>query len=76
MCMPGGGILGVGPGQITDDSELALCLAHALVATGQARSHDQSQLQSTAADMYCEWLNSRPFDLGMLSPVSCTEVAP
>ncbi|KAL3141635.1 hypothetical protein ABBQ32_004868 [Trebouxia sp. C0010 RCD-2024] len=65
MCMPGGGILGVGPGQITDDSELALCLAHALVATGQARSHDQSQLQSTAADMYCEWLNSRPFDLGM-----------
>ncbi|CAI7820838.1 unnamed protein product [Closterium sp. NIES-53] len=32
MTMPGGGVFRVGPGQITDDSELALCLARALVA--------------------------------------------
>ncbi|CAI5996152.1 unnamed protein product [Closterium sp. NIES-64] len=32
ITMPGGGVFRVGPGQITDDSELALCLARALVA--------------------------------------------
>lgn len=29
--MPGGGYFKVGPGQITDDGELALCTMHALV---------------------------------------------
>ncbi len=28
--MPGGGIMNVGPGQITDDSEMAMCLLHSL----------------------------------------------
>ena len=27
---PGGGQIGVGPGQITDDSEMAMCLLHAI----------------------------------------------
>ena len=27
--MPGGGVFKVGPGQITDDSEMAMCLLHA-----------------------------------------------
>jgi len=31
MGMPGGGCHGIAPGQITDDCELALCLAHGLV---------------------------------------------
>lgn len=30
MTLPGGGCFRVGPGQITDDGELAMCLAHAL----------------------------------------------
>jgi len=30
LAMPGGGPHKVAPGQITDDSELAICLAHAL----------------------------------------------
>lgn len=34
MRMPGGGAHGVGPGQLTDDTELALCLAH--VSAGSA----------------------------------------
>lgn len=72
MHMPGGGVLRVGAGQITDDSELALCLAHALVATGQAHDHNPRKLQSSAADMYIEWLNSEPFDLGKFFLVSCT----
>ena len=29
--MPGGGIHGTGPGQITDDSELAICQMHGLI---------------------------------------------
>jgi ADP-ribosylglycohydrolase len=33
ITMPGGGVLRVGKGQITDDSELALSLAHALTKT-------------------------------------------
>lgn len=28
--MPGGGVHAVGPGQITDDTELALCLAQGM----------------------------------------------
>ena len=60
MKMPGGGMLGVGPGQITDDSEMALCLAHALI------SHETGQLQIAAAEMYVQWLKSGPFDIGIL----------
>jgi len=29
--MPGGGYFNVGPGQVTDDSELSMCLLWALV---------------------------------------------
>lgn len=32
MSMPGGGCHKVAPGQVTDDSELAQCLMHGLVA--------------------------------------------
>ena len=31
MEMPGGGIWSLAPGQITDDSELAMCQMHALI---------------------------------------------
>ena len=30
MTLPGGGCWDVGPGQFTDDTELALCLGHGL----------------------------------------------
>ena len=36
LTLPGGGCWDVGPGQFTDDTELALCLAHGLA--GQAPS--------------------------------------
>ncbi len=58
MKMPGGGMLRVGPGQVTDDSEMALSLAHALIC------HEARQLQGAAAEMYVKWLNSKPFDIG------------
>ena len=65
MGMPGGGCFSVGAGQITDDSELALCLAHALISAGPAKECTQSSLQSAASNMYIEWLTSRPFDIGV-----------
>ena len=54
-------MLRVGPGQVTDDSEMALSLAHALIG------HKPSQLQGAAAEMYVKWLNSKPFDIGRKS---------
>ena len=55
--MPGGGPFNLLPGQITDDSELALCLLRAL-----------SEMKEWDADMiafwYGKWINSNPFDIG------------
>lgn len=48
----------VGAGQITDDSEMALSLAHALI------SDHPNELQGATAEMYVEWLMSKPFDIG------------
>jgi ADP-ribosyl-[dinitrogen reductase] hydrolase len=57
MRMPGGGALRVANGQITDDSELALCLAQALVTT---QDFDLERI----AFNYVQWVNSSPFDMG------------
>lgn len=55
MKMKGGGPLQIGPGQITDDSELAMCLLHGLAA-GKGKMNP---------DMICyyygKWINSPPF---------------
>ncbi|MCP5424552.1 MAG: ADP-ribosylglycohydrolase family protein [Gammaproteobacteria bacterium] len=55
--MPGGGVLRVAPGQITDDGELTLCLARALSASRQFDSE-------AIARQYAEWVRSKPFDIG------------
>lgn len=57
MRYPGGGVMHVAPGQITDDGELALCLLQAL-----AESREFS-LDRIAA-WYGRWINSSPFDIG------------
>lgn len=54
LTMPGGGPHGVGKGQVTDDTELAICLADGLAA-GSA---------DAVAQMYNAWLKSSPFDYG------------
>jgi ADP-ribosylglycohydrolase len=56
LTMPGGGPFDLIPGQVTDDSELALALARAL-ATGE---FDVDSI----AEQYREWLHSGPFDRG------------
>jgi ADP-ribosyl-[dinitrogen reductase] hydrolase len=60
MTMPGGGVFGVGQGQITDDSELALSLARGLLGH---RPSDGFPLESVARQ-YAAWCDSRPFDIG------------
>ena len=60
MRMPGGGVFRVGSGQITDDSEMALCLAQAL------NCHQPGRLQAATATNYVEWMKSKPFDIGVL----------
>jgi ADP-ribosyl-[dinitrogen reductase] hydrolase len=55
--MVGGGCWRVAPGQITDDGELALCLARSLAG---ARTVDRDKI----ARAYVDWFNSGPFDCG------------
>lgn len=60
MRMPGGGTLGVGKGQITDDSEMALALISVL-ANHDPRDGFPSDAVATA---YSDWFKSNPFDCG------------
>jgi ADP-ribosylglycohydrolase len=57
MTMPGGGVLEVAPGQITDDCELAISLARGLAGSD---SFDIDKI----ADKYSAWVSSKPFDIG------------
>ena len=57
ITMPGGGILKVAPGQITDDGELTLCLTQAL-------SVSKTFSPERVAQKYVEWVQSNPFDMG------------
>jgi ADP-ribosylglycohydrolase len=56
--MPGGGVFGLAPGQITDDGELTLCLLRALA------EQDGVYSPSLVARYYIEWAHSQPFDIG------------
>ena len=58
MKMEGGGPFSLNPGQVTDDSEIALCLAQGLI-----EGKGKLDLDHIAA-YYGKWLNSSPFDLG------------
>lgn len=55
--MVGGGWLKLRPGQVTDDTQMSLCLGRALIRAGgwDARA---------AADELAHWLRSRPIDVG------------
>lgn len=57
LTMPGGGVWGVAPGQITDDGELTMCLLRALAAA----PHFDLE---TIAQEYATWVRSEPYDIG------------
>lgn len=46
--------------QVTDDSELAICLLHALKHTPASEGLPLDKI----AGMYRQWLQSNPFDVG------------
>ena len=53
----GGGWLRLKPGQVTDDTEMALCIARAIVKS-------QTWSTTAVADNFAAWLKSRPVDCG------------
>ena len=57
LTLPGGGVLSVAPGQITDDGELTLALARALDGS------DEYPIERVASN-YLRWISSAPFDVG------------
>lgn len=58
LAMSGGGVFRLAPGQITDDGELTLALAHALMDGNGAYDLDK------VATRYKAWFDSGPFDIG------------
>jgi ADP-ribosylglycohydrolase len=60
MTMPGGGKLAVGPGQITDDTELQICLGSALTSGDAVVGMPLKLIK----ELYGSWLSSDPFDVG------------
>lgn len=59
MNLPGGGTRDLLPAQATDDTELALSLAYALIEGSP--NYDLSLI----CKYYGIWLNSNPFDCGI-----------
>lgn len=54
--MVGGGWLHLGPGQVTDDTQMSLCVARSLVSRGWS-PHD-------LAERFADWFRQRPVDIG------------
>jgi ADP-ribosyl-[dinitrogen reductase] hydrolase len=61
--MPGGGPHNVGPGQVTDDSEMAMCLLWGLTRMEKRTGGCEVDMDAIAS-MYKEWIKSEPFDIG------------
>ena len=55
--MVGGGWLRLKPGQVTDDTDMSLCIARAIVGAGQWSL-------TGVADNLAGWLRSKPIDVG------------
>ena len=58
MKMEGGGYWELAPGQITDDSELAMCLMHGLIE-GKGKLNAAAMVK-----YYGKWYKNGPFDIG------------
>ena len=68
MQMNGGGCWGLAPGQLTDDSELAMCQMRGLI--------DGKGTLNTAciAGYYGKWCQEGPFDIGMTTRNALTTI--
>ena len=71
MRMPGGGAMGVGPGQITDDGELTLALWSAIRPWDSYYGIPRTNMTRA----YAAWYKSRPFDCGNTCGYAFSEAA-
>ena len=64
--MPGGGTFDTYPGQVTDDSEMALHLLESLLQYDPEVPMDESidKISLEIAAQYIKWVDSNPFDIG------------
>ncbi|HPB31936.1 MAG TPA: ADP-ribosylglycohydrolase family protein, partial [Candidatus Sumerlaeota bacterium] len=67
--MSGGGSIGWAPGEYTDDTQMALCLADSLIARGGLDSTD-------LALRFVEWAESFPPDIGNQTKAALSHVRP
>lgn len=76
MTMPGGGPWDVGPGQVTDDSEMAMCLMSGLIKANENKSKDEERVldENELAKSYVEWFQSKPFGMGVNTSSSMWEL--
>jgi ADP-ribosylglycohydrolase len=75
MTMPGGGILNVAPGQVTDDSELMLGLGAVLKASVTGSSGPVDFPVDNIAVAYLDWFKSNPFDIGMATRAATSSLS-
>ena len=63
--MRGGGIHSIGPGQVTDDSEMSMSLMWALIFVNKSIDADAEKVINfdTIAQFYVKWFRSKPFDI-------------
>ena len=68
MEMNGGGPFHLYAGQVTDDSELAMCLLHGLIDEGVPEGVEKTSQPTLYVDniakYYRSWYMSEPFDIG------------
>ncbi len=55
--LSGGGWLKLGPGRVTDDTEMTLALGRSILARGGIDSH-------AVAEAFSDWMRSKPVDIG------------
>lgn len=65
MRLEGGGPFNLGPGQVTDDSEMSMCLMWAIIESNRDKSENEERELNTdiIAKWYKNWLESNPFDI-------------
>ena len=79
LTMPGGGVWRIASGQITDDTELALSLAHGLLEAATPIPLDSTRVKygglpaNSIARWYSKWIASQLFDCGQTCRTSLGE---
>lgn len=64
MKMPSGGPFMLVSGQVTDDSELAMCIMHGILANKESIVTKNEFKMDRIAEYYGKWMLSDPFDMG------------